>query len=565
MYRRLWNHLTKRRQKQFWLILILMVLASVSEIIGISAVLPFLGVLTSPELVYQHELMGPIVRSLQLSDPSQLLLPVTIIFIVAIIIAALVRLLLLFAITRLSFATGADLSISIYRRMLYREYADHVSSNSSSIINGIVNKTNLVISDIVLTFLTLISSGILFVAIVAILFTIDANVAIVTSLGFGGIYLIVIFYTRNKLHENSKCIAEKSTELVKCIQEGLGGIRDILIDGNQDFYCRLYRDADLPMRKASGNNIFISGSPRFVVEALGMILIAVLAYFMSMGDNGVATAIPVLGALAVGAQRLLPVLQQAHDAYSRTKGAGSSFSDVLTMLDYKIPEYAVKSSEPISFNKEIYLKEISFRYSDDGPWVLNKFNLRIKKGSCVGFVGKTGSGKSTLLDIVMGLLSPTDGKLLIDSTLISKEKLKAWQMHIAHVPQTIFLSDNSIEENIAFGVPVDQIDSVLVRKVSEQARISDLIESWPDKYQTSVGERGIRLSGGQRQRIGIARALYKKSNVIIFDEATSALDNDTESDVMKSIKRLDKDLTILIIAHRLTTIEDCDQVIDLGG
>jgi len=565
MHRRLWNHLTKRRQKQFWLLLVLMILASILEIISIGAVLPFLGVLTSPELVYQHELMEPIMQVLQLTAPDQLLFPVTAIFIMAVIIAALVRLLLLFSITRLSFATGADLSISIYRRMLYKDYAAHADSNSSGVINGAINKTNVVISDIVLTTLTLISSLILFVAITSILFTIDVNIAISASVGFGGLYWVVIFYTRKQLQENSKCIAEKSTLLVQCIQEGLGGIRDILIDGNQEFYCKLYRNADLPLRKASGNNIFISGSPRFVVEALGIILIAVLAYLMSMRENGIESAIPILGALAIGAQRLLPVLQQAHDAYSRMRGAAASFSDVLLMLDHDIPEYASKSTvAPLPFNKDICLENISFRYNSSSSWVLNKFSLRIKKGACVGFVGKTGSGKSTLLDIVMGLLYPTEGKLLVDSELVSKENIRSWQMHVAHVPQEIYLSDNSIKENIAFGVPKDQIDHDLIEEVSRQARIYDLIESWPKKYNTFVGERGVRLSGGQKQRIGIARALYKKANVIIFDEATSALDSETESDVMKAIKGLDKELTILIIAHRITTLDGCDQVIDLG-
>jgi len=210
------------------------------------------------------------------------------------------------------------------------------------------------------------------------------------------------------------------------------------------------------------------------------------------------------------------------------------------------------------------LKQLSFRYSDHTPWVLRNLNFSIARGSRVGFVGTTGSGKSTLLDIVMGLLQPTDGTLSIDGVPVVTANHRGWQAHIAHVPQAIFLADTTIEENIAFGVPMEQIDHERVRDAARNAQIAEVIESWPQKYKTIVGERGIRLSGGQRQRIGIARALYKQADVIIFDEATSSLDNETELAVMQAIENLSTDLTILIIAHRLTTLKNCTQVIELG-
>jgi ATP-binding cassette subfamily B protein len=215
------------------------------------------------------------------------------------------------------------------------------------------------------------------------------------------------------------------------------------------------------------------------------------------------------------------------------------------------------------FRQQIRLNQLSFQYSPQTPWVLNEVNLCILRGSRVGFIGVTGSGKSTLLDIVMGLLEPTTGTIEIDGQLVTSGNHRAWQEHIAHVPQAIFLADSTIEENIAFGVPKDQIDSGRVRQAAEQAQIADIILTWPNKYQTLVGERGIRLSGGQRQRIGIARALYKKADVIIFDEATSALDNETEQAVMQAIEGLSGDLTLLIIAHRLTTLKNCTQVVEM--
>jgi ATP-binding cassette, subfamily B, bacterial PglK len=541
-----------------------MVIASLAEIISIGAVLPFLGVLTAPEQVYQHALMQPVIQTLALTKPEQLILPLTILFITAALLAGVIRLTLLYAMTRLSFTTGADLSINIYRRTLYQEYEVHVSRNSSEVINSIITKTSTVINGILTPILLLISSTIMLVGIMGALFAINTTIALSAFIGFGSLYWLVIRYTKNHLKDNSKTIANQSTQMIKSLQEGLGGIRDVLIDGTQQFYCKLYRNADLPLRRASGNNAFIGGSPRYAMEAIGMTLIAGLAYLLTQQEDEMVTAIPVLGALALGAQRLLPVLQQAYASYSTIKGSKSSFEDVLNLLDQPLPEYADQPPpEPIPFVKEIKLNNLNFRYTKGSPWVLKNINLSLKKGSRIGFMGVTGSGKSTLLDIIMGLLPATEGGLIIDNQIISTQNRRAWQAHIAHVPQNIYLSDSTIEENIAFGIAKELIDHQRVKKAAEQAQISELIEQWKDGYQTFVGERGIRLSGGQRQRIGIARALYKQANILIFDEATSALDNETEQAVMDAIEDLGEEVTILIIAHRLTTLKGCDKIIKL--
>jgi len=300
------------------------------------------------------------------------------------------------------------------------------------------------------------------------------------------------------------------------------------------------------------------------MEAIGMTFIAGLAYLMTQQESGMAAAIPVLGALALGAQRLLPALQQAYASYSAIKGSKSSFEDVLNLLSQPLPEYADQPlPEPIPFTKEIKLNNLNFRYIEGSPWILKNVNLSLKKGSRIGFMGVTGSGKSTLLDIIMGLLPATEGGLIIDNHTINDQNRRAWQAHIAHVPQNIYLSDSTIEENIAFGIEKELINHQRVKKAAQQAQIAELIEQWKDGYQTFVGERGVRLSGGQRQRIGIARALYKQADVLIFDEATSALDNETEQAVMSAIEGLDKKLTILIIAHRLTTLKSCNKIIKL--
>lgn len=543
-----------------------MLLASFAEILSIGAVLPFLGVLTAPERIFVNPAVQPVIQALGITSSEQLVLPLTVAFCLAALIAGGMRLLLLWATTRLSFSTGAELSISIYRRTLYQPYAVHCARNSSEVISGISSKASNLTHNIIVPALMLISAIVILIAIVCTLFIIEPIVAIWALGGFGSIYFLIIGLTREKLLANSQCVARESVQTIKSLQEGLGGIRDVLIDGSQSTYCQTYATSDLALRRAQGNSVFIGASPRYAMESLGMLLIAALAYSIAQQPDGIGRAIPILGALAIGAQRLLPALQQAYGSWSSIKGGQASLQDTLELLDQPLPDHAEESvTAALPFSRNICLKQLGFRYGLQTPYVLKELNLIIPKGSRIGFVGTTGSGKSTLLDVVMGLLPPTDGSIEVDGQSITLANSRAWQAHIAHVPQVIFLTDSSIEENIAFGVPKELIDHERVRKAALQAKIAESIESWPEKYQTVVGERGVRLSGGQRQRIGIARALYKQADVIIFDEATSALDSETEQAVMQAIDGLGQDLTLLIIAHRVTTLKNCTQIVELGN
>jgi ATP-binding cassette subfamily B protein len=285
---------------------------------------------------------------------------------------------------------------------------------------------------------------------------------------------------------------------------------------------------------------------------------------LSLRAGGIAAAVPVLGALALGAQRLLPALQQAYSAWQSIAGNLASLADVVELLDQDVPaELLGPAPPPLPFEREIRFEGVRFRYGPDTPWVLDGLDLRIPKGARIGYVGSTGSGKSTALDLLMGLLSPAEGSISVDGARIGPATVRAWQQSIAHVPQSIYLADASLAENIAFGVPAEAIDMARVRRAARQAQILDFIEAAPRGFDAEVGERGVRLSGGQRQRIGIARALYKNASVLVFDEATSALDNATEQSVMGTIGSLDRGLTILMIAHRLTTVKDCDQIVRL--
>jgi ATP-binding cassette, subfamily B, bacterial PglK len=561
----LWRKLGKRRQHQFLLLMGLTLLSATADVFSLGAVLPFLGVLTSPERVFNHPMAQSAIRMFGLTSAEQLILPLTIVFAVAALLAGAIRIVLLKFNTKFAFACGADLSFEVYRRTLYQPYRVHLERNSSLVISGVTNKVNATVFEILLPLLSLFSNAVLVVGITFALFAINPLVALVAAGGFGVCYVLITWLFRRQLRSNSQRIADEQTKVIKVLQEGLGGIRDVLLDGTQTIFCDVYRRADRPLRLAQGNNIFIGQSPRHAMEALGIALIALLAFGLSRQAGGVAAAFPVLGALALGAQRLLPALQYGYSSWASVLGNQALLAETIELLDQPLPEELLRPDPvPLVLQDAICFNAVRFRYSSNGPWVLDDINLTIRKGTRIGVVGSTGSGKSTLLDLFMGLLTPTEGMLLVDEQPIIGDRIRAWQKTIAHVPQNIYLADSTLAENIAFGVPPEAIDMALVRQAARQANIADFIESSAEGYGAFVGERGIRLSGGQRQRIGIARALYKQSSVLVFDEATSALDNATEQSVMNAIDALNRDFTIILIAHRLTTVQHCDVIIELN-
>lgn len=562
-FRKIWPYLNHRRRWQLGGLCVLILLSSFAELVSLGAVMPFLAAMASPAKVFEHSAAAPLVSLLSIETPDQLLLPIAVFFAVAAIVAASVRMLLLWAGTRLAFAIGADISIGIYQRTLHQPYAVHVSRNSSEVISGITAKSHAVIYGGLMPSLQFASAAVTLAAIVVGLVAIDPLVALATLLGFGAVYGGLIMAARKRLASNGKRIAQESTRVLKCLQEGLGGIRDVLLDGSQATYCKSYRAADLPLRRAQGNNQFISASPRFAMDAIGLTMMAALSYYLVRQPEGLETALPLLGVLALGAQRMLPMLQQAYAAWAGIKGNQASVQDAINLLEQPMPDSHASTPGALAFRREIRLDDVTFAYQPGLPSVLSGLDLTIRHGERVGIIGATGSGKSTLMDLLMGLLEPTRGVLEVDGVKIDSSTRRAWQSHIAHVPQAIYLADSSVEENIAFGTPLAAINHARVREAARQAQIAELVESMPGGYQAMVGERGVRLSGGQRQRIGIARALYKQADVIVFDEATSALDNETEKSVMASIDTLNPDLTVIIIAHRLSTLRKCDRIIEL--
>ena len=565
LLRRIWCHLSIRRRIQLVLLLFLVIASAVAELASLGLSLPFLAALSAPEHLLRQPITKSLMQTLGYTATEQIVLPTAAAFAVAAILAALIRLANLRINGQLAASVGSELSCEAYRRTLYQPYCVHLERNSSAVIAAVASHS----AGSVIAFsalLDLITAIVVSAGIYIALLLIDWSMALVSAGVFGTVYLFLGITARRELLKNSNRIALAAQRQVKALQEGLGSIRDVLMDRCQPAYIGIYRAVDYPMRQMQVKNEFLGLFPRYVVEAVGMVLISVLGVVLVLQRGSGTMVIPLLGGLALGAQRLLPPLQQIYFCWSQLNRRNGDLAGLLSMLEQSMPP-DVLTTVPWDFNHSIRLKDVSFSYGVDKPKVLNRLDLEINRGTRIGIIGHSGSGKSTLVDIMTGLLIPTTGQLLVDGLDVHDEaypdRLPKWHLAIAHVPQNIFLADCSIAENIAFGIPRRDIDFSRLQSAAEQAQIASFIESRPDGYSTFVGENGIRLSGGQRQRIGIARALYKQSQILIFDEATSALDSATEQALIQSIDALSNELTIVMIAHRLSTLEHCDCIVEL--
>ena len=557
---RLYQHVSLKRRFQFKFVLVLTVVSAFAEIVSLSSVVPFIAVITQPEKILNFPLMKELASVLNLDPSTNMAGPISIIFVLSAIVAGLLRVLLLKFSIYLSNATGADLSFEMYRRTLYQPYLDHINRSSSSVISGITQKVASA-TGILAAMITVITSLVLFISIFLALIFIDPLVAGAAFLTFGLSYTAIAMLVKKTLNSNGQIIANQQTNIIKISQEGLGGIRDVILHRRQDYYSHLHQKSITQLTKAIGTNQFITLAPRFFMETVALVLIGLFTFSISGNSELIGSVLPTLGALALGAQRLLPLLQQLYGNYSLVTGSRQSLADVLDLLDVRPPkQLEVFSDKAMSFESGICLDCLSFRYSATSPLILDNLNILIRKGETVGFFGETGSGKSTALDLLLGLMSPDNGKLLVDGKEVNSSNILKWQSILGHVPQHIHLADASIAKNIAFGIPGEHIDYEKVRWAGNKAQMTDFVNKLADGYDAIVGEHGAKLSGGQRQRIGIARALYKKTSVLILDEATNALDSKTEDLVLNSIKSLSSDLTVIIITHRIATLKNCDKI-----
>ena len=557
----IWSLLKTKRKFQFFLLLLVMLISSLAELCTLAAVVPFLKIIVDPESIFDIEIINFIIFNYTpITDSSQLILPITLIFGTSAILSAFIRLITIYLNQILSARIGSDISYVCYSKILKRDFLQHSKSNSSFTLKVIINQIDFTVI-VIKFFLDLIASLLITSTIISTLFFANWKVAMAAVLFSSISYIQIGINSKKRLTNNSKIISNSLNMQIKNIQETLGSFREVILNNVQDKIVSKYVKIDKKRRLLQAENQTLSNFPKYILEGFGLMMIAIFSFFLIKNSNQTSNFISTIGLLTLGAQRLLPAAQKIYVSWTSIKANSASILDIKEVLDMKI-ESLNALNKNFSFNKNIKLKDVFFKYNKTDSYVLKNINLEVKKGDCIGIKGTTGSGKSTLLDIFLGLLKPYKGKVLVDDVDI-KNNISVWRSLLSHVPQDIYLLDDTITKNIAFGLENSQIDFNRIKKVADLAHATEFIDKFPKKYETFVGEKGITLSGGQIQRIGIARALYLNKKILILDEATSALDRNTEKKVIDSILSKSKDITILMIAHRLETLKYCDSVITI--
>lgn len=564
------SHLPSKQKRDLTGLSLLMVVGAIAELASLGVLFVFLAILadagtrTNKAIQLVQWMSG-------LTERHAIIDFTTVAFLIAIIASTAVRIFLAWRTNMFVLALGRELNSELYRQIINKPYLFHTQVNSASALS-LIEKTQSVADQILSPVLQAVSAGVLSIFILVGLVMLDPVLVGGVLAVVGSSYVIMSLSVRKRLDLNSRTIAEKEFKRILLVQESMGGIRDIILRGVQPFYLGRYRDTEQSLRRSKAVNNFIAIMPRTLIEAIGITVIALAAYVISAQPGGVVGALPVLGALALGAQRLMPQAQIMYTGWALLVGNQAvlrEVADAFAPYDKTAADEAAAAAllaTPIAFERDVKLDSVRFKYETRPKPALDGVTLSIVKGERLGIVGKTGSGKSTLVDILMGLVSPGEGDLSVDGRVLADADLVNWRRRIAHVPQSIYFNDASVASNIAFGIHEDEIDMDRVREAARRAKIAEFLEGLDHGYQTVVGERGVQLSGGQRQRIAIARAFYfDDTDIFVFDEATSALDTQTERDVISALDDIADDVTVIMIAHRVITLERCDRIVHMAN
>jgi ATP-binding cassette, subfamily B, bacterial PglK len=563
--RELFGKLTSERRREFATLLGFMLVGAVAELGTIGSVIPFLALLSHQSGAVHLPWLPTFFALLGSKLGYSAIVAAAIVFGGFAIVAGLVRLELAWLTQNFVFRAGHELALETQRRILSQPYAFHVHRHSSRLISA-TDKLEVLVFDLLLPMIQTLTAVFIGAFLIVGLLFINPLATAIASTAFLAIYGIVSAIVGKRLSRNSAIVGAAYHQRLKIEQESLGGIRDVIIDNLQPAYLELFGRVNARLARARASTNFMAQAPRFVVESVGIVIVVGIALLLSGRQGGIALALPFLGALAVGAQRLLPLVQTIYTGWSLAAAHKSIVGEVIEFLRLPLPDDRPgDSANALEFKGRIRFDDVSFAYPTRprAPAIAH-VTFDIRRGSMVAFTGETGSGKTTLADLLMGLIQPTAGQILIDATRLTAANTRRWQRSIAHVPQSIFLADASVAENIALSRAHEPVDASRIAAALRTAQLDDFVASLPEAQETLIGERGVRLSGGQRQRLGLARAIYKEAPVLVLDEPTSALDDTTEAAVMDALERLKKEgRTIVVIAHRLSTLSRCDTVVRL--
>ena len=565
-FQKTYIHLSAKRKKQLIFLFFFMCFVGFGEMFSLASLIPLLSLLTNPETIWNITILKSISTSFGIISPKELFIPFVIIFTFANIFSNLLRLLSIWLFEKLAAAIGSELSIKGFSSTLNREYRELLEIDSSKLITANTLHLSQYVSCLSLSF-KILTSCISSIFIIITVFLISPLISIITITLFLIIYFLIAKTVRVQLYKNSKITSTNEIKQIQIIQESLGSIIEIILSQTQKFHIDKFKKIDFKIRSKYCENRFLKAFPKNILESITFFLLATISLVFSILSKDPEELIKLVGIFALSAQKILPLFQIIYSGLASIQSQSQSIKNFLDLLkgSKTIPSKKIEYSR---FNfKNINLKDITFKYANNSRLILNNINIFIKRGDKVGVIGKTGCGKSTLINILIGLIKPDKGYLLIDNLDLNdsnyENQLNFWRRSISYVPQKLFLINNKISKNISFSRTINDSNLQKIYKVAETACADEFINSLPNKYDTFVGEDGSFLSQGQKQRIAIARALFKEPSVIIFDEATSSLDEFTEKKVISSIHNSYKNLTLIMIAHRIKTLLMCDYVIEL--
>ena len=555
--------LSSRERRRLWIIMAGMVIAALIDVLGVASVMPFLALVADPAAAERISALAAVRSWSGIADPRQFTLLVGLIALGIILLNSGLNAALTWAQLLFSNLIGFTLSRRLFRRYLARDRLFFAHRNSAELSKNILNEVDRVVSGVVTPGLVLVSRAFAALAIVILLLVIEPILALLLAIGFGGIYVLIYLFMRHRLNRLGETAVRGNEQRFQVVAESFSTVDELKLYGRVDNFARRYDSPGREFAWANALSMVISQTPRFVLEPLAFGSIIVIVLFALWSGDNIAAVLPAVGLFAYAGYRLMPAFQNIFIAISAIRFYRPAVRIVIDAVagEDEPPTPDDKAVSPVPFSRVVELRDISISLGDSDRVTLRSIDLDILAHTTIGLIGKTGCGKSTLVGVIMGLLRPTSGTIRIDGQLLDERNLAGWQRHIGYVPQVIVLTDDTVAANIALGVPEEKIDYHAVERAARAAGIHEFIAmELPGGYQGRVGERGARISGGQRQRIGIARALYHDPDVIVFDEATSALDHETEQAVMMAIEQLAGTRTIIMIAHRLTTLQRADVV-----
>lgn len=558
--KKLFRLLSKDEKKRSIYLIFFILISALLDVLGIASIIPLIAILSNPHFVESNIMINKIYIFFNFNDLQIFLFYVGLIFFIFFIISMVVKALTIYFQLRFALMCEYTLGKRLLQNYLYHPYTWFLNRHSSDLAKNVLSTVNQIIHQALLPLFVLISQVLVIFFIITLLVIVDPKLTLIVSLTLGIFYGIIYFSFSNLVNRKGVERVKNDKDRYTALSNAFGSIKETKLRNLENFFIQKF---SYPAKNFAKNQAFgqtISILPRYFFEAIafgGLLLI--ILYLMKQSSN-FSSILPILSVYIFAGYRLMPAIQQLYASFISLRFADAAINSIYETQPAKLNLNF--SNNKLALKKEISLKNIAYFYPKSLKTNLNNISLKILANTSVGLVGHTGSGKTTLIDVILGLLEPQEGILMVDNTIIDKNNLSLWQNNIGYVPQQIFLTDDTLTSNIAFGIDDKLIDHEIVEKVSKIANLHDfVINELPEKYNTIIGERGIRLSGGQRQRIGIARALYNNPSVLILDEATNSLDNLTERNVMSSLHNLRKKITIIHIAHRINTVEKCDQII----